>query len=162
MGELHRDTFSLSFSVRWQLPPASVLLPVCALITHTFYLFNCLSNPRRSKVRAEILSPLSSPPPPAPILCILLHKDFPPTTTFLLIGAGILIETFWVKTFLDVNGQQRRQKWNCCNFNEYIQFYYFKSSNVIAFSIQRLKKFSPIINRILMEMAEVVMDSNSH
>jgi len=67
-----------------------------------------------------------------------------------------------VKAFLEVNGQQRRWKWNCCNFNEYIQFLYFKSSNIIAFSIQWLKKFSPITNRILMEMAEVVMDGNSY
>lgn len=73
------------------------------------------SNPHVLKNRAEILSPAQS----SASHCIRAFS-FP---LFFLIGDGILIETFWVKTFLDINGQQRRQKWNCCKFNEYIQFY---------------------------------------
>lgn len=73
------------------------------------------SNPHLLKDTAEILSPAQS----SASHCIRAFS-FP---LFFLIGDGILIETFWVKTFLDINGQQRRWKWNCCNFNEYIQFY---------------------------------------
>lgn len=154
-GRSHRNSLSLSsdFAITSCISPVTC---VCPHYPHLlfFFLLPLKSTPIGSQGRSFI---------PSTIFCIPLHKGFIFLPLFFLIGARTLIETFWVKTFLDVNGQQRRQKWNCCNFNEYIQFYYFKSRNIIAFSIlKKLKKFSPIINRILMEMAEAVIDGNSH
>lgn len=49
------------FPVTLQLPLASLLLHVCALITHTFcFSLYCLSNPHLSEVKAEVLSPAQS------------------------------------------------------------------------------------------------------